>query len=348
MKVKLLTLAILVLGIFFFLYITTLVAKESEIDIGPLLQTTYTNYVKTTIAYTTEITFTPTFTVFLPIVMREFPNWAESHSYPTTCAEEDNVNIPIFARQINRFQVVAIHPTYDVGIDNCNADFSGCTSRENQLIDTTDTCDSLYDDGVNVIHGCTMSEWWRPHTMKIVVGNKAGDYHYLVMYRKIAGENSWPQFLVLYEDGNMRLIPHPPVGRSSVCFGSSIIIGPAATAIRPYIDIQEVQVNPSQLTLELTYRNGETAHINLSVNRSQSVASVDINYTANSEIPFTTFRSMYVSDGNADADYIQTSADNLPIMSNWINLEGPWWFFYRNTRSIHNTSAPDIRIDVLD
>jgi hypothetical protein len=217
-----------------------------------------------------------------------------------------------------------------------------------QLIDTADTCSKLYDDGVNAIHGCTMSEWWRPHKMRIVVGAVSGDYHYLQMYRKIVGANEWPQFLVLYEDGNMRLIPHPPEGRLSVCFGSSIIIGPAATAMRPYIDIQEVQVNPSQLALELTYRSGETAHISLSVDRSEAVALVDINYTANSEIPFTTFRSMYVSDGNADVDYVQTSTDNLPIMSNWTTLDGPWWFFYRNTRSIHNTSAPDIRIDVLN
>ncbi|MCG8349599.1 MAG: hypothetical protein MI924_17675 [Chloroflexales bacterium] len=286
------------------------------------------------------------FQVFLPLIFKDFfNNWATNDSYSTTCAEEDNVNIPAFARQINNFEVTATHPTYDIGIDSCEADFSGCATAAFQALDT---CTQLFDDGTNIVYGCTVTGWWRPYSMNIVVGGNSGSYHYLTLHRKIQDENSWPQFLVLYEDGNMRLKPHPPTGRSDTCFGSSVIVGPAPPSQRPYIDIQEVQVSLPELTLDLTYRSGGTAHIDLSVNRSQAVASVDVNYPMSTAIPFATFRSMYVADGNADVDHIQTLSKDSPILDGWNTEPGPWWFFYRTVRSIHNTSAPDIRIEVLN
>jgi hypothetical protein len=292
-----------------------------------------------------EIASTSTFTIYLPLIVKELSNWARNDSYSTTCAEDDNVNVPIFARQVNRFQVRATHPTYNVGVDNCNPNFSGCPSA---AVRATDTCTKLFDDGINVAEGCTVTGWWRPYTMDIVVGSITGSYHYLQLYRKIQDENSWPQFLVLYEDGNMRLKPHPPVGRSDVCFGSSVIVGPATPSSRPYIDIQEVGVNPSALALDLTYRSGGTARISLSVDRSQAIALVDVNYPKSTSVPFATFRSMYVSDGNADVDHAQSPVGGFAIMTGWTTLEGPWWFLHRTVRSTHNTSAPDIRMEVLN
>ena len=288
----------------------------------------------------------PEFLVFLPLVLKELASWAENNSYSTTCAEEDNINVPIFARRLDRFGVVATHPTYDVGVDNCEADFSGCTTM---AFETADICTPLFDDGTNIVHGCTVTGWWRPYSMNIVVvGGSSGSYHYLTLYRKIQGEDLWPQFLVLYEDGNMRLKPHPPAGRLDSCYGSSVIVGPATPSSRPYVDIQEVQVNLPELSLDLAYRDGGTAHIDLAVDRSQAVALVEVDHLIGTEVPFATFRSMHVSDGNADVDHIQASAGDFPVLAGWTALEGPWWFFYRAVRSTHNTSAPDIRIEILE
>jgi hypothetical protein len=283
--------------------------------------------------------------VFLPLILRQLANWAENHSYPTTCAEEDNVNVPVFAREIRSLRVVTTHPTYDIGIDNCNPDFSGCTTEAAQA---TDTCTKLFDDGINLIEGCIVAGWWRPYSMKIVVGGKADSYHYLRLYRKIQGANSWPQFLVLYEDGYMRLKPHPPRGREDTCFASSVLVGPATPSSRPYVDIREVRVNLSDLSLDLTYRIGGNTHIGLSVDRSQATATVDGGYATSTSIPFITFRSMYVSHGDADVDNVRTQVGDLPIMTKWASLEGPWWFFHRKVRSVHNTSGPDVRIELLD
>ncbi|MBI5582740.1 MAG: hypothetical protein HY892_02855 [Deltaproteobacteria bacterium] len=287
---------------------------------------------------------------YLPFTIRELDHWARNDSTGTTCAEEDNVNTPVFAQRITRFSLTATHPLYDVGVDNCNFDFSGCTgaAAQEKGVLQADVCTGLYDDGINVIKGCVVPGWWRPFSMRITVGSTGGDFHYLQFYRKIQDANSWPQFLVLYEDGNLRLKPHPPAGRNDVCFGSSVIIGPATPAARPFVDIQEVTVNPSAMTLDLTFRSGGTAHVSLSVDRTRAVASIDVNYPADKNKPFAIFRSMNVTDGNADVDHIQSLSGIFPILSGWTTLQGPWWFFHRAVRSIHNTSAPDIRIEITE
>lgn len=281
----------------------------------------------------------------------QYDAWAENESNSTACAEEDNVNVPIFSfpGQVSRFRVTATHPTYEVGDDNCTPDFSGCGSgAEGTTVQTVDTCQILWDDGINVIEVCTEPSWWRPFSMSVVVDSQIANGHRVAWYRKIEGEASWPQFLVLYEDGNMRLKPHPPVGRPDVCFGSSVIIGPADTAPRPYVDIEKVWVNPSVLSLDIIYRNEEEAHVDLSVDRSQASAEVEVGYSTSEEVPFATFRSMWVSDGNADVDHVRNQDGDFPILGDWACLRGPWWFFHRNVRSTHNTSAPDIRIELLN
>jgi len=185
--------------------------------------------------------------------------------------------------------------------------------------------------------------------------------HRLVWFRRIAQTDSWPEFLVFYEDGNMRMIPHPPEGRDRVCYGSSVIIGPATTDyippdIRPHIGIEEIIIigaDAEMMSLKIIYRNGESANIRFLVDHDRAVADVWTNYDTITK-PFAVFRSMYVSDGNADVDHVKTMSGDDPFIigqtSNWTTAWnsklGPWWFFHRKTRSQHNTSAPDILIKV--
>jgi hypothetical protein len=184
--------------------------------------------------------------------------------------------------------------------------------------------------------------------MNVLVPGNQRTVERMVWIRKISDADSWPQVLVLYEDGNLRLKPQSALGGGDPCFGSSVIIGPAIPSSRPFVDIEQVQVNPSALALDLTYRNGGTAHINLYVDRSQANALVDINYPRGTSMPFAIFRSMYVSDGNADVDHVKSRTGDTFIMAGWTPLEGPGWFFHRTIRSSHNTPAPDIRIEILN
>ena len=269
--------------------------------------------------------------------------WAENHSTPTTCAEDDNVNVPIFASAVDRYCVIATHPDYCPCVyDGCPADFSGCPAGSGG----TEICSKIYDDGIHVVRICSLSDWWRVSTMTVEVnGGGAHACHYLVIHRKITGASSWPEVLVFYQDGNMRIKPHPPAGYSDVCYGSSVIVGPASLDSRPYADVEAVQVTtgPVSLQLGITYAGSETAHVVFTVDRTRAVADVAV-----SGFPdhVAVFRSMWVADGNADVDSVETTEGSVPILSEWDELAGTAWFFHRQFESTHNASAPDIRIVV--
>lgn len=280
--------------------------------------------------------------------------WAQNNSYGTKCAEEDNINVPLFGSQVKKYRIVATHPAYDVGTDNCNEDFSGCQVNTNSKNPYNDSCfddpaNKMFDDhDSNAIWGCLEPNWNRPYTMHVTMSGLERDVHRIVWLKKIQDNDQFPQFFVLYENGYARVKPHPPTGRIDNCFGSSVVIGPAvALSSRPYADIDQVLVNPDTMSLDLTYKNGGTAHITLSVDRTRAVAEVDADYPTSNTMPFTVFRSMHVADGNADVDHIQTVQGDFSIESNWAPLTAKWWFFHRLTRSTHNTSAPDIRIEVV-
>jgi len=271
--------------------------------------------------------------------------WAENRSYSTTCAEKDNVNIPLFAEsQIEQFRVVATHPQYpiDPGDYPCPPIWEGCEAGD--PVSSGNTCSKLWDDGTNVIEVCSVPSWWRPYRMKVRVNGETTECHYLRLYQKIENEASWPQFFVLYEDGNVRLKPHPPNGMADVCFGSSVIIGPATPDKRPFVDIREVEVYPEDLALKVTYREGSTAYFHLAVDRSHATLDIDVGYQTDAKTPFAIFRSMWVKDGLADADHVRTAEGAHPILGDWQTLKGPWWYFHRTTKSEHNPSSSDIWI----
>jgi len=82
--------------------------------------------------------------------------------------------------------------------------------------------------------------------------------------------------IVLYGDDNMRLKPHPPVTLQDACFGSSVIIGSAPIAERPFVDIATVSIDPISNTFTITYANGSTAQAQLSVNRTTATVGVNV------------------------------------------------------------------------
>ena len=184
-------------------------------------------------------------------------------------------------------------------------------------------------------------------TASRIGGSSLEDTHYIAVSKKVSGEDSWLQFLVLYADGNLRLIPHPPPIHLSVCFGASIIIGAAEPSERPIAEISSVSYQPSDNTLTLTYYQGGSAKLNMSVDRTMAIVTVDVNYPTN-ELPFTTFRSMFVDEGNCDTAKVAVR-DNGSLVSDCNVLEanqcsGDEFIFYREVPSAHNMSAPDIKI----
>jgi hypothetical protein len=276
---------------------------------------------------------------------------AANHSTPTLCAEEDNVNIPLLG-DVQSFVVEATHPTYDIGQDNCDPDFTNCPPPEPGY-PFLPRVYSLFDDGETVVEAVRERSWWQPGGMTAGVDDSCGpaDIHYVRVYRKIASANEWPQFFVLYADGNMRLIPHPPVGRDSVCFGSSVIIGPAAVGARPIAEIDSARYVSASKTMEVTYRTGGSARLDLAdVTRTRAHVTVTVDYPTEAA-PFATFRSMFVAEDNADVGHVRwrdpgDTTHEAGVMQ-FAGGEGTEWFFHRQIRSRHNTSAPDICIRLV-
>jgi hypothetical protein len=245
--------------------------------------------------------------------------------------------------------VEATLPTYTVGVDNCAADYSNCPAPTDPSYPFTPGVFKPYDDGVTVVEADRLASWWRPYTLALSVdGGAPVNAHYVVLYQKIQDSSEVPQFLVLYEDGYLRLIPQPPVGSASVCFGASVLIGPAAPADRPYADIASIGYLSPTHTLTIAYRSGGSASISvLQVSRGTARVAVAVNYAVDTS-PFATFRSMFVAAGNADTDAVRwTGLDGAvhdDSIMQFAGGAGTDWFFYRRTRSVHNTSAPNIEV----
>ena len=127
--------------------------------------------------------------------------------------------------------------------------------------------------------------------------------------------------------------------------GTSVIVGAAAEAIRPYVDVEELIIDPTDLTVVVKYRGGTTANLAISPSRTETVVDVTGFDFDTQTKPALTFRSMWVRDGNSDGDTLESSTGEVPVLGAWTTRNGPWWKLKRNVPSIHNTWAPDIRLE---
>ena len=208
----------------------------------------------------------------------------------------------------------------------------------------------LYRDSNTIVEAVWMDFWWRnPRQMKINVigGSTINTSQFLRIKRRMPDSIDWNEVFVLYEDGNARIIPLPPTNLGAVPYGASIILGPSTNSSRPFADINEVTVNPRTLAMDIAYESGGAANVQLWVNRDAHIVDVrDISYdTTHSAI--ARFRSMWVCDGKADIDRVQSAEGVFPIMGNWGRLKGTWWAFFKEVPSYHNTYCPDFRVELL-
>jgi hypothetical protein len=82
-------------------------------------------------------------------------------------------------------------------------------------------------------------------------------------------------------------------------------------------------VDPASLSLDVVYRDGGSAHIDLSVDRVRALAVVEMDYPHGQTAPLAAFGSMFVADGNADVDTVTSGTGSYAIMEGWTSLVGP-------------------------
>ena len=288
---------------------------------------------------------------------------AGNFTYSTLCAENDNVMI-FFRGDVNEFSVTATHPTYTVTDYVLRDDFTNClpwahtypsypfTYREKKIIDGGD-----WDDTVWTYRG---ESFWRPQGMTVTVdGNLVTmetNVHYMYLARRISGASEWPTFFVLYSDGNMRLIAFPPVGHDKVSMGTSVIIGPTELALstdgletRPVCDIESIDYRSATMTMLVKYRRGGTAILDVNdVTRQHAVVKVTVDY--DTDLPFCTVRSNYVSNEKCDTSTViwkdLENVDHTDSVTSFNGTVGKSWFLTRPTPSITRNSGPDMTITV--
>lgn len=218
----------------------------------------------------------------------------------------------------------------------------------------------LYNDGDVAVRVMDVSGWAFGSGMAvhIVGGPSRPDHDFIQFLKRADDDHDPPQIFVLYANGYARIIPQPPVGREDrVCFGASIIVGPAEEdPVYPNTAIERLDIDPKKMTIQVRYKNGSSAVLHLQAEPGTTTVRVtDVTYDTVRK-PFVTMRSMWVADDNSDLARIQAASlpgimhtyTIVPKHEEWRTLPGDSWFFYRPFYSRHNTSAPDFKVEVLE
>lgn len=277
---------------------------------------------------------------------------AINHSSKTLCAESDNVTVALSGNSVLSFDIDVTHPDYAYTLDNRNPDFRNCPSQGGQDYPFPQPFDrKVYDDGINVVVCQRHPQWWLNQTMTVSIKGtqiKVSGVHLFKLHEKISGANSWPEVIVAYQDGNMRAIPFPPVGKDSVAFGSSFQIGPILSD-RPVAAVENLEFDPATREVTLQYGDGGSATLAITeLTRELLRLNVRPSFDTAAK-PFFVIRSMIVAEGNADVDSIRyrnvdsSWSDRVPVLD-FNDVNAGEIEFYRAVPSNHNTSAPDYLI----
>ena len=164
------------------------------------------------------------------------------------------------------------------------------------------------------------------------------------MIRPMGGE----EVLVFYpQDGYWRIRPKAPEGRAPTAFGTSFLVGPIETEVRPIVKLKEIAFDPKPMRFLLTFERGGSALITMSaVTSDKHVLDVTFDKPIAGG-PFAALRSMYITEFNNDVARVAVRSPGMPGWS-----EAPVMTFKggkvtdlwagRTSVSRHNSSSPDM------
>lgn len=216
-----------------------------------------------------------------------------------------------------------------------------------------DQVQSIYKGDDAIVEVVFSDFWWlNPDAMSVhlTTGESYNNVSYFRIYRPIPWNSGYAQVFVLYQDGNARLLPVPPEGVDWIPFGSSVIVGQTdPTVVRPYASITDAYIDVNKLGIRLHYKDGGSCRLTLLSSLTETRVVVSDLFLARNPIlfPFTTFRSMYVAEGNSDVDSIKINGIySRHIMDDFNAMMGRSFVFHRKCMSRHLNLSPDIYIDI--
>nr|KAG5705405.1 hypothetical protein BaRGS_004532 [Batillaria attramentaria] len=218
----------------------------------------------------------------------------------------------------------------------------------------------IFKSDAVVLEGTRVNFWWRRpagENLKVEVdqGPVFTDLAYIAIMVPVpwGGANNWQQIFVLYQDGNVRLVPVPyasPTPGHTTPFGTSVIVGKSnPNELRPAAGIQRLVFKPKTFQMTLTYYDGSTSDLTLTYNMQTTTLAVsNLNFdSATSGLPFAAFRSMFVEFGNTDSDSVQTDVEGQHhVLGAWTTLNGKEFKVFRSVESRHLTQSPDISLKI--
>ena len=265
------------------------------------------------------------------------------------CAEKDNVALEFSSPSIQSMTVQAVHPSYMgmIVADRYLPDFTSCDMSSDPAFASEARRVTFYETPDLWLTGYTYPSFWRPGTVPVKVGNRVENGLHVVQLWVRFQERA-EEVLVFYPpDGYWRARPLPPAHLRWSAYGSSFLVGPVETQIRPIVDLKEIVFDPEKKSFLLTFKRGGQARLTMKL-LDQDRMVLDVAYeNMPSQYPFAALRSMYVTRFNNDVadvawrDKQAAGWNEAPMMQFQGGKAAELWAG-RHSPSRHNLSAPDM------
>ena len=284
-------------------------------------------------------------------VAAEVPVRVVDASEPTLCAEKDNVYVKLYAPEVRRFTVKAVHPSY-MGMlahDRSAPDFTNCDFDEGPKgFEFVPRRETIYEDIELQLVAYTFKSFWRPSLVPFSVAGKAHEgYHLVQLWVRV--DQRAEEVLVLYPgDGYWRARPLPPRHLGWSAYGSSFLVGPVEVEGRPIVDLAAVAFDPERKRFDFDFVRGGKGSLEVAgLDRDKLSLNVSLEPGDWGDRPFAALRSMFVTETNNDVARVAWREPGnerwgeAPIMGfGQIPAALDLWTG-RWSPSRHNTSAPD-------
>lgn len=273
----------------------------------------------------------------------------DNRSHPTLCAEDDNVQLDVKGAA-TKFTLEAKPPVAigTIVIDSTAPDFTDCVTKDAPPEPGSERLRViLHEDENSILVGYRVTGFWRRAEVPLAVG--ATVTHQLQLVQLFVKTPRGPyEYLVLYPlDGYWRARPLPPARLEQVAYGTSFLIGPIEQKERPFVPLKQIAYDPAKRSFTLDFEKGGSATLAVSAPTEQS-AKIAVTLSQKMQgKPFLTFRSMYVTESNADSARVEWKAPGAkgwreaPVMQ-FKGADATALRLGRVVPSRHNTSAPDM------
>ena len=297
-----------------------------------------------------------TFVMATPVLAQPKDNAAKdvavnviNRSEPELCAEKDNVWLDFKSPDVKQFRVQAIHPAFIGGIvvDKWAPDFTSCDMSRDPIFVANARRVTFYESPDFWLTGYTYPSFWRPNTVPFRVGDRVEQGLHVVQLWVKHQERAEEVLVVYPPDGYWRARPLPPARLEQVAYGTSFLVGPVDHNERPYVALKDIRYDPAERRFTLNFERGGTGTLSVNEPTEQGTKiDVTLSQTVRGK-PFLTFRSMYVTESNADSARVEWKTKaargwrEAPVMT-FSGAEATMLRLGRVVPSRHNTSAPDM------